>query len=143
MLGSRARFQNAVPWAAFLAFLVPLQELRDPIPQQFRPFRLTLPYDQNLPPHGPEFPDVLPVSGSVPFELLLPELSASGRPHPAIPAVVPMPEAPVNKDDASSSGKDQVGAPGKVLLMNPMPVTKCGGHSANDHLRPRILAADM
>ena len=65
------------------------------------------------------------------------------RLHPAITAIVTMPETAVDKNHLTQARKNEVRLAWQVLSMKPKTVTKCMSNLAYDHLSFGVLAPDF
>lgn len=101
----------------------------------------SFPNHQHSPARGFQFLPGLPVPFDIAGELDLP-VFAIGRRHPAVPAIVLVPEAAVDEDHRASRSEDQVRLARQVLAVQPVPVAQAVDQTADDHLGLHALTLD-
>jgi hypothetical protein len=115
--------------------------LREPPRQSGKVAQLTLPDGDHSPTRNLKFMFRSSVARDVTLELVLPELRTGLR-GVRQPAVVPVPEAAVDKEGDAPAAKDDVRLARKVPGMEPKSVAHCVQEPANGHFRARVAASD-
>ena len=85
---------------------------------------------------------MLHVSASIRLKLFLPKACSGFRRGSALTAMMSVPEAAMNEDHFSASGKDQIWAPGKTADVEAVPVAESVNQASYSVLGLGVLAAD-
>lgn len=104
--------------------------------------RLTLPYRQNLPPHGHQSSSIRLIPGDIPYKLFGPELcTGRGRSRKSA-SRMPVPETSVDKHDRAVSGENEVRPARESPQVQPVPEAAGMEITPHQHLRASVLATD-
>ena len=119
-----------------------LKELGDSVRETFARLHFAFPDHEHLPAQLQETGAVLTVAFVVTLQLGCPVATIRLRMVRSLTAWIRMtvPKAPVNEQDLSPTGKDQIGTPRQVVSVEPVAIAHTVHQAANRKLGLRVLA---
>lgn len=122
--------------------LTPVEELADSVRETYARLHFALPDHEHLPAQLQETGAVLAVAFLVTLQLGCPVATIRLRMIGPLTAWIRMavPKAPVNEQDLSPTGKDQIGTPWQVVSVEPVAIPHAVHQAADHKLRFRVLA---
>lgn len=100
-----------------------------------------LPHHVNAPASLPQPGPRLCVPRHVAVDLLVPERCIPSWSLCSTTPLVPMPEASVHENHRPVFRQHNIGTPGEIPSMQPVPITHRMQHRPHNHLRPRVLVS--